>query len=198
PAQQLACARTWIRDGKVKPIAREWDRTRPSNERIRVAYVSADFHRHVTANVMAELFEVHDRNRLEVIGISLGHVDRTEMRARLVKACDRFFDVSSRTDAEAAKLMRDLGTHIAVDLKGHTRDARIGILAQRAAPIQISYMGFPATVGADFIDYVIADQVVLPLDQQPFFMERIVHLPDSYYVRDCTQKLAPTIPSRRA
>lgn len=194
PAEQLACAKRWL--GERKAIAREWVRERLSGENIRIAYASADFHNHVTANVIAELLERHDRNRFEVIGISFGPDDGSAMRSRLIKAFDRFFEVSTRADADAAKLMRDLGIHIAIDLKGHTKDARVGIMAQRAAPIQVSHIGYPATLGGDFVDYVIADRIVLPPDQHPFFSEKVVYLPDCYHVRDCTQHPAPTRPAR--
>jgi predicted O-linked N-acetylglucosamine transferase (SPINDLY family) len=191
PAQQLACAENWLRAKKISSAALNWNPADFAGDKIRVAYLSADFHQHVTANVLAELFERHDRDRFEIFGISYGPDDGSAMRSRLIKSFDRFFDVSKRTDADIAKLVRDLKAHIAVDLKGHTRDGRIGVLAQRAAPIQVNYMGFPGTLGADFIDYVIADEIVLPLDQQPFFKEKIVHLPGSYYVRDTTQQAAP-------
>jgi predicted O-linked N-acetylglucosamine transferase (SPINDLY family) len=197
PEQQLACARNWLRHKQVVSVERAWELADFAGGKIRIAYLSADFHRHVTAYVMAELFELHDRDRFEIIGISFGPDDGSAIRSRLIKSFDRFFDVSGRTDAEVAKLLRDLRTHIAVDLKGHTTDARVGILAQRAAPIQVSYMGFPATTGADFIDYVIADRIVLPFDQQPFFAETIVHVPDSYYITDTKRPVAPSIPSRR-
>ena len=198
PAEQLACGRHWVREKKLKHIFRQWDKAAFSGDRIRVAYVSADFHQHVTANVMAELFELQDRTRFELIGISFGQDDRSPMRSRLTRAFDRFFDVSTRTDGDIAKLIRELGAHIALDLKGHTQDARIGIFAQRAAPIQVGHIGFPATTGADFIDYIIADRFVLPLEHEPFFDEKIVHLPECYHLRDCTQRVAPTIPSRGA
>ncbi len=194
--QHLACARTWLRHRTVVPVAREWDAAQFPGDRIRLAYLSADFHRHVTTYVMAELFERHDRDRFEIVGVSFGPDDGSAERARLIKSFDRFFDVTARTDADAANLVRDLKVNIAVDLKGHTTDARIGILAQRAAPVQASYMGYAGTTGADFIDYIIADEVVLPFDQQPFYTEKIVHLPDSYYVTDTRRLIAARRPTR--
>ena len=195
-AQHRACAENSLRLKKVASVKREWDRANFSTDRIRIAYLSADFHRHVTAHVMAELFELHDRERFEVIGISFGPDDGSQIRSRLVKSFDRFFDVSSQLDTQVAKVIRDLNVHVAIDLKGHTTDARIGILADRAAPVQASYMGFPATSGADFLDYIIADKIVLPFDQQPFYTEKIVHLPDSYYANDSKRQIASRIPSR--
>src|SRR5205814_5622737 len=93
--------------------------------------------------------------------------------------------------------LRDLGVDIAIDLKGHTERARLAILAARPAPLQVSYLGYPGSMGADFIDYVIADRIVLPLDQQPFYPEKIVHLPDSYQVNDFKRQIASRIPTRR-
>jgi protein O-GlcNAc transferase len=148
--------------------------------------------------LIAELFEIHDRSRFEIIGISFGPDDHSELRARLIKSFDRFFDVTTRSDHNVAKLIRDLKVHIAVDLKGHTTDARMGIFGQRAAPIQVSYLGYPGTSGADFIDYVIADKIVLPFWQQPFYSEKIVHLPDSYQINDSKRPIAASPPARTA
>jgi protein O-GlcNAc transferase len=192
PAQHLAASRNWLRRRKIEGKPREWSRGAFSADRLRVAYLSADYHRHVTAHLIAELFELHDRSRFEIIGISFGPNERSELRSRLIKSFDRFHDVTTRTDEEVAALVRSLNCHIAVDLKGHTTDARIGILAQRAAPIQASYLGFPGTTGADFMDYVIADRIVLPFDQQEFYTEKIVHLPDSYQVNDRKRPIAST------
>jgi protein O-GlcNAc transferase len=183
-SSHLAAATNWLRLKKITSSARHWDAASFPTDRLRVAYLSADYHRHATAHLIAELLELHDRKRFEIIGISFGPDDRSELRSRLVGSFDRFFDVSTRTDAEAAGLVRDLKTHIAVDLKGYTQHSRIGIMAQRPAPIQASYLGYPGTSGADFIDYIIADKIVLPFDQAPFYTEKIIHLPDSYQVND--------------
>ena len=132
----------------------------------------------------------------KIIGISFGPDDKCAIRGRLMKAFDRFFDVSTRSNADVARLLRDLRVHIAVDLKGHTTDARMGILAQGAAPIQVNYMGFPGTTGADFIDYVIADAIVAPTEHEQFFSERIVHLPQTYLVDDINRHMG-AVPTRR-
>jgi predicted O-linked N-acetylglucosamine transferase (SPINDLY family) len=145
---------------------------------------------------MAELFEVHDRSRFEIIGVSFGPDDHSALRSRVIAAFDRFFDVTTRTDREVAKLLRDLGVNVAIDLKGHTAEARIGIFADRAAPVQASYLGYPGSTGAEFLDYIIADPVVLPFDQQPWYTEKIIHLPDCYQVNDSKRLAAPATPSR--
>jgi predicted O-linked N-acetylglucosamine transferase (SPINDLY family) len=174
-----------------------WRGGRRRHDKIRIAYLSADFHEHATALLMAGLFELHDRARFEIIGVSYGPDDRSEMRARLVRVFDQFHDVQSRDDLDVARLLHQAEVDIAVDLKGHTQHARLGILAHRPAPVQATYLGYPATTGADFIDYVIADKIVLPFDQQPFFTERIVHLPGCYQVNDAKRSIAAETPSRR-
>jgi predicted O-linked N-acetylglucosamine transferase (SPINDLY family) len=144
------------------------------------------------AHLTAELFELHDRTGFEVVGISFGPDDRSDIRARAARAFDRFHDVRARSDGEIVDLIKELEIDIAVDLMGHTRNARTGILAHRPAPIQVSYLGLPGTTGADFIDYVIADEIVLPFDQQAFYAEKIVHLPDTYWVNDSGLKIPPS------
>lgn len=196
PEQQLACARSFLSHRKIVGLQRDWKTSDFTFDRIRVAYISADFHRHATAYIMAELFELHDRQRFEIIGISFGPDDKSAVRARLMKGFDRFFDVSGRSNADVARLLRDLRVHIAVDLKGYTTNARMGIFAQGAAPIQVNYMGFPGTTGADFLDYVITDAIVVPTEHEPFFSERIVHLPETYWVNDRKRHVGP-IPTRR-
>jgi predicted O-linked N-acetylglucosamine transferase (SPINDLY family) len=170
---------------------------REARDRLRVAYLSADFHDHATAYLTAELFELHDRGRFEIIGVAFGPDDRSDMRRRVARAFDQFHDVQGWSDRAIAELVNDLDVDIAVDLKGHTQGARLGALAYRPAAIQVSYLGYPGTTGADFIDYVIADPIVLPFDQQPFYTERIVHLPDCYQVNDSKRKAAPTTPARQ-
>lgn len=169
---------------------------RRADDRIRIAYLSADYYRHPTAWLAVELFERHDRSRFEIIGISYGPDDNSDIRHRLVSSFDRFHDVRSRTDSEVADLLFELKIDIAVDLKGHTEHARPGILASRPAPVQVSYLGYPGTTALDFIDYVVADPVVLPFDQQSCFTEKIVHLPECYQPNDSRKAIAPQTPSR--
>lgn len=146
---------------------------------------------------MAGLFEQHDRSRFEIFGISFGDDDRSQIRKRLVAGFDHFHDVRSKSDEEVAKLLCDLQIDIAIDRNGHTRHARSGIFARRPAPIQVSYLGFPATTGANFIDYIIADPVVLPPEHQKFFSEKVAYLPDCYQVNDSKRKIAERTPLRR-
>ncbi len=159
----------------------------PKSERklkIRLGYFSADFHNHATTYLMAELFERHERSEFEVIAFSFGKYKNDEMRNRVTSAFDHFIDVSSMDDKAVAIKSRELGIDIAIDLKGHTKDERLGIFTYRAAPIQVSYLGYPGTLGADFIDYLIADKTVIPQESQNNYSEKIVYLPHSYQVND--------------
>jgi protein O-GlcNAc transferase len=181
---QLACARQWI-----EPIRPPLDAVFPHHvsverERIRLGYLSGDFHQHATAALMAELFERHDRDRFEVFAYSYGPDDNSPMRARLARGFDRFVDIRALSHREAARRIHADKVDILIDLKGYTHHARPAISAHRPAPVQVSYLGYPATMGVDFIDYIIVDPVVVPANQQPFFSERLVHLPCSYQAND--------------
>jgi len=154
------------------------------NEKIRVGYFSADFHNHATGYLMAELFELHDKNQFELVGFSFGPTANDEMRQRLEKSFDQFIEVSNKSDIEIAQLCRGLNIDIAVDLKGFTQDTRTGIFANRAAPIQVNYLGYPGTMGANYMDYIIADRIVIPVESQSCYSEKVVYLPNSYQVND--------------
>ena len=197
PVLQLQMARHDSRTLGNTDAPALWQGQRYEHARIRLAYLSSDFHEHATAYLMAELFERHDRSKFELFAISFGRKDDSPMYRRLTSAFDRFVDVSGLPDHAAAKLIRAEEIDIAIDLKGHTRDARPRILGHRPAPIQVSYLGYPGTMGADFIDYAIVDPFVVPLDQQPNFTERLVHLPECYQVNDSKREIARRTPSRQ-
>jgi len=156
----------------------------PCRPKIRIAYLSGDFCEHATAYLTAGLFESHDRSRFEVFGISHGPDDRSAMRRRLAASFDMFFDVLGRADQDVARGLRELDIDILVDLKGHTRGARTEVLAYRPAPIQVNFLGYPGTMGAPYMDYIIGDAIVLPHDRQPWYDEAIVHLPLCYQPHD--------------
>jgi predicted O-linked N-acetylglucosamine transferase (SPINDLY family) len=196
PASELRCAKNYIQ-AKVPQLPKHlWNGTIYRHDKIRIAYLSADFRRHPVAHLIAELLERHDRRRFEVLGVCFSRDDRSDVRARLIAAFDQFHDVRFKTDGEVAQLLSRLQVDIAVDLMGYTQDCRPNILAFRPAPIQVNYLGYPGTLGAEFIDYVIADRLVAPFDEQPFFTEKIVHLPDSYLVHDSTIKIPRRVPTR--
>lgn len=156
----------------------------PLTGKIRIAYFSADFHNHATSYLMAELFEQHDREKFEVYGFSFGPSIQDAMRLRLLNGFDQFIDVSQKSDLEVAELARNLAIDIAVDLKGYTEDCRTGIFAQRCAPIQVNYLGYPGSMGVSYMDYVIADTVVIPEKNHADYSEKIVWLPHCYQVND--------------
>jgi predicted O-linked N-acetylglucosamine transferase (SPINDLY family) len=166
-------------DASLPPIAR-----RPRRSPVRVGYFSADFFNHATSWLIAGLFEKHDRSKVESIAFSFGPAQRDEMAKRLTAGVDRFIDVRNRSDLDVASLARSLEIDIAVDLKGYTTDSRTGVFAARAAPIQVNYLGYPGTMGSEYFDYLIADQVVVPIENRDYYSEKIVYLPDSYQVND--------------
>jgi len=145
---------------------------------------------------MAALFEQHDRSRFETIAVSLGADDRSAMRSRLKGAFDRFIDVRQHSDREVVKLMREMEIDIAVDRNGFTTGGRPGIFSLRAAPIQVNYLAYPGTIGAEHIDYLIADETVVPREHQRFYTEKVVYLPDSYLVNDSRRHIAERTPTR--
>jgi len=196
PAAQLRCARTCCTD--KFPAAREplWRGRSQAHERIRVAYVSADFHEHATAFLMAELFERHDRQRFEWTAVSLGADDGTAMRRRLERAFDHFLDARSVDDREVALLLAERQIDIAVDLKGYTADARMGIFAHRPAPLQVSYLGYPGTTAAPYIDYVIADRHVIPPEYFRHYTEKVAYLPGCYQPNGSGRPAPPASPAR--
>jgi protein O-GlcNAc transferase len=196
-SDQLICAQSWI--GPIGPPAEAVFNHRPSvsKQRIRLGYLSGDLNQHATAQLIAELFECHDRDRFEVFGYSYGPDDNSPMRARLDSAFDRFADIRALSHREAAALIHDDKVDILIDLKGYTHHARPAIAAYRPAPVQVSYLGYPATMGAGFIDYIIVDSFVVPDSQQPLFSERLVHLPGSYQVNDRKREVAKARTSRQ-
>ena len=169
---------------------------RPKRQKIRLGYFSADFHNHATAYLMAELFECHDKDQFELFAFSFGPDVTDEMRHRLVAAFDRFMDVRDQPDQEVAALSRSLEIDIAIDLKGFTRDGRIGIFSYRAAPVQVNYLGYPGTLGAPYMDYLIADRNLIPEASQQHYCEKIAYLPNSYQVNDTRRTIADKVFSR--
>jgi len=195
PAEHAACAAAWVaaRYPAVAP--------RPAavrRDRITLGYLSSDLHLHATALLAARVFELHDRDRFVVRAYSAGPDDGSTMRRRLLAAFDSFTDIGAMGDRAAADRMRADGVDILIDLKGHTRGTRFGILAHRPAPLQVAWLGFPGTCGAPYVDYVIGDATVTPMDHQPWYAERIVQLPDSYQPNDDTRAADPETPGRAA
>ena len=169
-----------------------------AESRLRVGYFSADFRNHPVAYLTAGLFETHDRHKFTIIAFSFGPPAEDAMRARLEAAFDEFIDVRGKTDREIAQLAQAKGIDIAVDLMGMTSDSRTGIFAERAAPVQVSYLGYPGTMGAEYIDYLIADATVIPPEHRQHYREKIVCLPHTFQINDAKRSIAATAPDRAA
>ena len=184
PAQQKRCAVTFCQ-AEYPPVDVNAGRASGySHDRVRVGYFSADFHDHAVSNLSAELFEIHDRGRFEVFGFSYDASPDDGMRRRLRHGFDHFVEVAAKSDRAIAAMARELEIDIAIDLGGHTGQSRPGILAHRPAPIRVHFLGYPGTLGASFVDYLVADPIVVPSEQRQFYTERIAWLPDTCQVND--------------
>lgn len=183
-------ARFSVREGLAGPVA--------AKPKLTVGYVSADFQRHAIAHLIAELFELHDRARFVVNAYSLLPDDGSALRRRLTASFDSFVDCSRADDLTVARRMAADGVDILVDLQGYTRHARSQIAACRPAPVQVQWLGYPGTMAAPFMDYLLADGVVLPESSQPFYDEAIVRLPHCYQINDRKRPRPVSGPSRAA
>ncbi len=163
---------------------------RREGRRIRIGYLSSDFFEHATSMLLVEVLERADRSRFELFGYCYSPDDGSDMRRRVMRSFDHFVDVKPMSHQEAARRIHADEIDILVDLKGYTLNARTQILAYRPAPIQVNYLGYPATMGADFVDYILADPVVAPMQHQEHYTERIVHLPNCYQPNDRQRKIA--------
>ena len=193
---QLQCSRIWTADQFPPAAEALWQGERYRHERIRLAYLSADLHAHATAFLMAGVFEAHDKGRFETIALSFGPDDGSHMRQRLKDAFGRFIDVRDKSDLEIGRIMREMEVDVAVDLGGHAQGARPGILALRPSPVQVHYLGFPGSLGASYVDYILADGIVIPEEQAFAYSEKVVTLPESYQCNDRARLVAPGTPSR--
>jgi protein O-GlcNAc transferase len=193
--EQQRLARRWLQH--LPALRTEWTRpTIQKRDRIRVGYFSADFHHHATSMLMAQFLEMHDRSRFEIIGFSFGERVEDKMKQRIRSSMDGFHDILTISDDEAAHMVRDLGLDIAVDLKGHTKDGRIGLFQRRLAPIQIAYLGYPGTAGGDFMDYIIADRMIIPDELRQYYDEKVIRVPGTYQANDASRHPDPHRPSR--
>jgi predicted O-linked N-acetylglucosamine transferase (SPINDLY family) len=192
----LQCAKLWVANNcppSDKPL---WRGERYNHDRIRVAYVSADFREHAVSSLTVGMFEAHDKSRFDVTALSIGPDDNSDMRRRLKASFEHFIDAKTYPDDELAKLIKELEIDILVDLMGFTEGSRTNVLARRPAPIQINYLGFIGTMGAQFIDYIIADRIAIPTDQYEFYSEKVACLPNSFQANDRARRIADKIFTR--
>jgi predicted O-linked N-acetylglucosamine transferase (SPINDLY family) len=198
PATQLRVARRWARDlaapaapAMVAPAAR-------AATSLRVGYVSSDFRTHATASLLAEVWEQHDRTRLTTHAYAIGPREASPLGARIEAAFDRFVDCSGDSIEQTARRIAEDGIEVLIDLNGYTTHAKGEIFALRPAPVQISWLGYLGTLGAEWYDYVLTDRFVCPPAQQPFFTERFLYLPDCYCPSDTRRPVAAVRPDRMA
>ncbi|NOT17175.1 MAG: tetratricopeptide repeat protein [Sulfuriferula sp.] len=170
---------------------------RAKRDKIRVGYFSADFCNHAVSILTAELFEVHDRANFDIIAFSFGTDSQDATRARLKTAFDQFIDVHDQTDQDIVTLSRNMEIDIAIDLGGLSGDCRPGIFALRAAPLQVNYLGYPGTMGAEYIDYIIADDTIIPPTHQIDYTEKVIYLP-SFQVNDTKRLIANKVFTRES
>jgi protein O-GlcNAc transferase len=196
PADQQRCAQTYVLDRFPTAVPAMGRRVSRTNSRLRVAYLSADFRDHPVAQLMAGVFESHDRSRLETYALSAGPDDGSPLRQRLQRSFDHFLDVTDMQDAALAARMAELSIDIAVDLGGHTTGSRTRVIAFRPAPVQVAFLGFPGTLGAGFIDYIVADPYVIPESDRMHYTEQVIYLPDTYLPIDGPGALGQ-VPDRR-
>lgn len=184
-------AQIWVKErcpAGQQPV--KWTRTREKAGKITLGYFSSDFQNHAISYLMAGMLESHDKSRFELIAFSFGPGKNDETRKRVAAAFDRFIDIRDKSDPEVAQLARQLGVDIAVDVNGFTQYARSGIFACRAAPVQVNYLGYPGTMGADYMDYIIADPMVIPDANRSSFAEQVVYLPHCYQPNDSRRQIA--------
>lgn len=198
PAEQLECARNYAAI-RARAVARNRERLhfrfeRREKPRLRIGYLSFDFREHPGAYLIADLIEVHDRSRFDVIAYSYGPDDGSRVRARLVQAFDGFVDVSSMSHADAAARIQGDGVDILVNCTGYTAYNRTEIAALRPAPIQVNYLGYPGTLGADFVDYIVTDRFITPPGHEAYLSEKPVYMPGSYQVSDRKRPAAVAVP----
>jgi len=184
PQVQLDAARVYVAEKVIPPQTPLAPASGYQHAKIRIGYLSSDLCSHAVSILTAELYELHDRNKVEVFAFSWTHEDGTPLRARVVKAMDHYIKIAAMSDEEAANCIRSYEIDILVDLHGLTSGTRPNILSYRPAPIQLTYLGFPGTTALPCIDYVIADKFVFPQELQAYFTERPVYMPHSFQIND--------------
>jgi len=196
PKWQRLCAETWLKKQVAARPEPLWRGERYGHEKIRVAYLSADFRNHAVSQLLTGVIEAHDRSKFEITGISFGHDDDSALRTRLKAGFDRFIDADAMNDGDIARLLRENEIDIAVDLMVYTGKNRAGIFALRPAPVQVNFLGFPGTSGAPHLDYIIADRIVVPETDRLHYSEKIVTLPDTFQPNDRARSTDAPAPSR--
>jgi protein O-GlcNAc transferase len=190
------CAEIFAADKFPRLRTPLWRGERYNNAKIRIGYLSGEFRNHVTSRLMTELFELHDKNNFDLFAFDNGWDDGSELRRRINKAFDNIVDISRLDDFQAAAIIKQKQIDILVNLNGYFGEHRAGVFSHKPSPIQVSYLGFSATMGADYIDYIIGDRYVIPPENRAFYTESVVYLPDTYQVNDTKRPIPVRTPTR--
>ncbi|MDR7308530.1 tetratricopeptide repeat protein [Rhodoferax saidenbachensis] len=197
PVRQLEAARRFVEKKVISNVPILANPRGYGHTKLRIAYVSSDFSLHPVSMLTAELFELHNRTQFEIYGYCWSPEDGSGLRQRVIQSMDQFHRIDRLTDEDAAKLIRSHEIDILIDLQGQTAGARANLLAYRPAPVQITYLGLPATTGLPSIDYVIADKFLIPEASASLYSEKPLYMPDVYQVSDRKRPVGPT-PTRAA
>ena len=190
------CAEIFAAHRYAPRTAPLWTGQRYKHDRIRIAYVSPDLREHPVGHLMAGIFERHDRTRFETIAISIGANDNSRLRQRMVDTFDHFIDARMMESGKIAALMREMEVDIAIDLAGFTADSRSEVFGMRPAPVQVNYLGYPGTMGTQYMDYIVADRHVIPPEHAQHYNEKVVYLPDAYLPAASGLQIADHTPTR--
>jgi predicted O-linked N-acetylglucosamine transferase (SPINDLY family) len=196
PELQKIASQIWVRNRHSVRTVLPAVTMRAGHKKIKLGYFSADYHNHPVMSLIAGMLEAHDKSKFETIALSYGPNINDEMRQRVMRSFDRFYDVRNSSDKDVALLCRSLEVSIAVDLSGFTKNNRTDIFAFKAAPIHVNYLGYPGTMGAKYIDYIIADAILIPEYSRQHYSEKIVYLPNSYQVNDAKRAISDKVLTR--
>ncbi len=196
PPEQLLCAQIFAQHRFPADPQPVWQGKIYRHRKLRVAYVSPDFREHPVGHALCGLLEQHDRSSFEWFGLSLGIDDQGALRKRYKQVFDHFIDARELRTAELAQWVHHMEIEVLIDLAGYTSGSRLDLFAMRPAPIQVSYLGFPGTLGARYMDYILADKVVIPEENRPYYQEQVVWLPHAYFPADNTIAISASTPSR--
>jgi predicted O-linked N-acetylglucosamine transferase (SPINDLY family) len=196
PLDLKICAERYAAEYFPRRDTKPWTQAPLTTDKIHIGYLSGEFRAQATSMLMAELFELHDKSRFRLFAFDNGWDDGSDHRRRINKAFDSVIDISRLSDSQAADIIRRNRIAILVNLNGYFGRARMGVFSHKPAPIQVNYLGFPGTLGADYIDYIIADAHVLPPEHKAFYVEKVVYLPDTYQPNDSKRPIAARTPSR--
>jgi protein O-GlcNAc transferase len=197
PADLKRCAEIFAQARYPAAVTPVWTGERYPHDRIRIGYVAGEFRYQATSILIAELFERHDKSRFALYAFDNGWDDGSALRKRIAQACDEVVDIASLGDIAAAAAIRQREIDVLVDLSGYFGLERTGVFALRPAPVQVNYLGFPGTLGVHYIDYIVADKVVIPPDEAGFYTEKVAWLPDCYQANDTKRRIAERTPTRQ-